>query len=172
MENILKTDLFCFSVLHFKLQSLDFAQKILYHLVGGQKTWSETVNLRVQSFILRAKKECIDAIREKTGMLMYSPCGSGGQYQLAGRFFSRQNRSEICSLILNSEDRKNFETFLSLANIVLTVSQSVDAKKRVRIDAVKAMCIETNAACENSIFGRDRSILDHDYSDIPSAVRS
>ena len=45
-------------------------------------------------------------------------------------------------MILNSEDRKNFETFLSLANIVLTVSQSVDAKKRVRIDAVKAMCIE------------------------------
>ena len=144
-ENILKTDLFCFSVLHFKLRSLDFAQKILYHLVGGQRTWSDTVNLRVQSFILRAKKECIDAIREKTGMLMDSPCGSGGNTNtgpIADRFFSRQNRSEICSLILNSENRENFETFLYLTNIVLTVSQSVDAKKRVRIDAFKSICIE------------------------------
>ena len=32
-ENLAKADLHCFSVLHFKLRSLDFAQKILYHLV-------------------------------------------------------------------------------------------------------------------------------------------
>ena len=29
-ENIVQADLNCFSVLHFKLRSLDFAQKILY----------------------------------------------------------------------------------------------------------------------------------------------
>ena len=40
-EPIVKSSLFCFSVLHFKLRTLDFVQKILYHLVAGVKTWSE-----------------------------------------------------------------------------------------------------------------------------------
>ena len=152
-ENIVKSDLFCFSVLHFKLRSLDFAQKILYHLVGGQKIWSETVNLRVQSFILRAKTECIDALREKTGMLIDSPSTSGGNTNcgpLADRFFSLQNRDEICSLILNTEDRNNYRKFLSLTNIVLTVVQSVDAKKRVRVQAFKEFCIKLMLHMKNS----------------------
>ena len=36
-ENIVQADLHCFSILHFKLRSLDFAQKILYRLQCGQK---------------------------------------------------------------------------------------------------------------------------------------
>ena len=132
-ENLVKADLFCFSVLHFKLRSLDFAQKILYHLVGGQKIWSEEDNLYVLRFILLAKKQCINAIREMTGILMDSPSPSGGNTNtgpLADRFFSQKNRKAICSLIENTEDRQNFETFLSLTNVFLTVTQSVDPKKR------------------------------------------
>ena len=34
---------------------------------------------------------------------------------------------------MNQEDRKNYELFLSLANVILTVTQSVDAKKRYQI---------------------------------------
>ena len=89
-KNLAKADLHCFSVLHFKLPSLDFAQKILYHLVGGQKVWNETANLYVMRFLTRAKNESIDAIRLSTGMLMDSPCGCGGNTNtgpLADRFF-------------------------------------------------------------------------------------
>ena len=67
-KNIVKADLHCFSVLHFKLQSLDFAQKILYHLVAWQKTWTEAGNLF--RFIEAAKQQCIDHIRVITGMLI------------------------------------------------------------------------------------------------------
>ncbi len=63
-------------MLHFKLRSLDFAQKILYHLVAGQKIWSETS--RVESFILHGKKECIDKIGQEIGILMDSPSGVEG----------------------------------------------------------------------------------------------
>ena len=43
-ENLIKADLHCFSVLHMKLRSLDFIQKIYYHLVAGRKDWKETGN--------------------------------------------------------------------------------------------------------------------------------
>ena len=131
-ENLAKADLHCFSVLPFKLRPLDFAQKILYHLVGGQKDWSETANLHVMRFLNRAKEECIDAIRLSTGMLMDSQCGSGGNTNtgpLADRFFSPGNRSAICAMILNEEDQENYSTFLSLTNIILAVTQSVNTKK-------------------------------------------
>lgn len=137
-------------MLHFKLRSLDFAQKILYHLVGGQKylvgdqkVWSETGRYAI--FISRAKNECINTIREKTGILMDSPSSSGGNTNtgpLADRFFSKMNRDHICSVILNEEDRKNYEEFLSLTNIMLTVTQSVDPSKKVHVDAIKSLGIE------------------------------
>ena len=116
-ENIVKADLHCFSILHFKLRSLDFAQKILYRLVACQKTWTEAGN--VLRFNEATKQQCIDYIRLNTGMLTDSPCGSGGNTNtgpLADRFFSTSNRTQICSLILNQEDRENYEIFLSLTN--------------------------------------------------------
>ena len=75
---------------------------------------------------------------------MDSPCGSGGNTNtgpLADRFFSPVNRSAICALILNDEGRENYSTFLSLTNIILTVTQSVNTKK-IRIDAVKSLGME------------------------------
>ena len=71
----------------------------------------------------------------------------GGQHQhladrLADRFFDPSNRAAICSLILNEEDCENYSTFLSLMNIILTVAQSVNATKKVRIDALKGLGIE------------------------------
>ncbi|KAH3846654.1 hypothetical protein DPMN_088956 [Dreissena polymorpha] len=49
------------------------------------------------------------------------------------------NRDHICSVILNEEDRKNYEKFLSLTNIMLTVTQSVDPSKKVHVDAIKSL---------------------------------
>ena len=115
-ESIVKTDLYCFSVLHFKLRSLDFAQKILYHLVGGQKIWSETANLHVMRFLTRAKKECIESIKSSTGMLIDSPSSSGGNTNtgpLADKFFGPLYRDKICSVILNEEDHLNYADFMS-----------------------------------------------------------
>ena len=115
-ENLVRADLHCFSVLHFKLRSLDFAQKILYRLQGGVKFWSEQANLHSLRLITRAKKECIEVIRVSTGMLMDSPTTSGGNTNngpLADRFFSAANCSHICDLILNTEDRENFVTFVT-----------------------------------------------------------
>ena len=151
-ENIAKTDLHCFSVLHFKLRALDFAQKILYHLVAGVKVWSETANLHDMSFLDRAKKDCIAKVREKTSILMDSPCGSGGNTNtgpLADRFFNPINRSAICSLILNKEDREMYSTFMSLTNIMLAVTQAVN-EKVVRIDDVKDLGIELMLHCKTA----------------------
>ena len=68
-------------------------QKLLYHLVAGQKTWSESGN--VTRYIQIAKQKCIEEIREKTGILMDSPCGSGGNTNcglIADLFFEEKNK--------------------------------------------------------------------------------
>lgn len=151
-ENLVKADLHCFSVLHFKLRSLDFAQKILYRLQGGVKVWSEQAHLHALRFITRAKKECIEAIRASTGILMDSPCGSGGNTNngpLADRFFSGKNRSHICNLILNTEDRENFATFMSLTNVILTVVQSTN-NRLVCVDKLKELGIELMLHLKNN----------------------
>lgn len=151
-ESIAKIDLHFFSILHFKLRALDFAQKILYHLVSGQKSWSESGNY-VSKFIECAKKSCISHIRQTTGMLIDSPCGSGGNTNtgpLADRYFSPKNRANICELINSEEDRDNYEYLLSLINILLQVTQSVNNSKVVKIDEVKAMGIELMMHIKNS----------------------
>ena len=78
-------------------------------------------------------------------MLIDSPSTNGGNTNcgpLADRFFSIRHREEICSLILNSEDRENYKLFLSLTNIVLSVVQSVDSQKCVRVEKFKEFCIK------------------------------
>ena len=69
-DNIVKADLHCFSVLHFKLRSLDFAQKVLYWLVCGQKDWKEDgITLYMMRIFNNAKKECFNVIQQSTGSL-------------------------------------------------------------------------------------------------------
>ena len=141
-EPIVQSDLFCFSILHHKLRSLDFVQKILYHLVAGQKTWSETGN--ITRYIKVAKQNCIDSIREKTAMLIDSPCGTGGNTNsgpIADRFFSEKDRPAICSLILNQEDRDNYAILLSKVNVFLSITQAVTSK-RVNPEKLKILGIE------------------------------
>ena len=95
-------------------------------------------------FLEAAKKDCIDHVRMTTGMLMDSPCGSGGNTNtgpLADRFFSHGNHKNISSLILNQEDRENYETLLSL-NIMISVTQSVKESRKVHIDQIKALGIK------------------------------
>ena len=77
-------------------------------------------------------------------MLIDSPSGSGGNTNcgpLADRFFNPNNRQQICELINNNEDRDNYEYLLSLFNVLLQVTQSVDHSKRVRIEEVKLIGI-------------------------------
>lgn len=144
-ENLVKADLHCFSVLHFKLRSLDFAQKILYRLHCGQKDWREEgLTLSSMRILKRAKEDCIQTLRETTHMLIDMPTGSGGNTNngpLADRFFSIENRKAISALILNTEDRENFEKFMSMTNVMLTVTQSM-SDKRVNIQALKDLGIE------------------------------
>ena len=66
-ESVVKADLHFFSILHFKLRSLDFAEKVMYHLVSGQKFWNESGNY-VLKFLADAKQQCIDQICEYIGM--------------------------------------------------------------------------------------------------------
>ena len=58
--NLVQADLHCFSVLHFKLSCLDYAQKILYRLQCGQKDWREEgMPLRMMPIHNRARLQCI-----------------------------------------------------------------------------------------------------------------
>ena len=140
-ESIAKCNLHFFSILHFKLRSLDYAQKILYHLVAGQKVWSESGNY-ASKFIEKAKKKCREHIRETTGMLIDTPTGNGGNTNcgpLADKFFSMNNRKSICELILNKEDHNNYFTMLSMFYILLQVTQSVDNAKLANYEKVKSL---------------------------------
>ena len=142
-ENIIKSDLHCCSVLHFKLRSLDFMQKILYHLVAGYKNWSESGHF-ASRVLESSKKICVDHLRNTTGMLLDQPTSSGGNTNtggLATKFFNPEYRGNILELILNTEDRENFGELLSLFNIMLTVTQSVTDRK-VNVDNVRLLGIE------------------------------
>ena len=159
-ENLIKADLHCFSVLHFKLRSLDYAEKILYRLQCGQKDWREEgIPLSMMRILKRAKQQCIDAIRESTGMLIDMPTSGGNTNNgpLAERFFSAENRFKISSLINNSKDRENFDIFLSLTNVILTVTQAI-TDKLVRVNALRDLGIELMLHIKNSFLDhRDRS---------------
>ena len=53
----------------------------------------------------------------------------------AERFLSPDSREEICTLIINTEDRENFEILLRDVNIMLTVTQGThDKLKQLGID--------------------------------------
>ena len=70
------------------------------------------------------KKHCIDHVLKNAKILIDSSCHAGGNTNggpLADKFFSCKNKKEICSVILNSEDRKNYENLLSMLNVLLQV---------------------------------------------------
>ena len=149
-EPIIKGSLFCFSVLHFKLRSLDFVQKILYHLVAGIKTWTEAGNN--QRFIAASKQECINRIRASTGILIDTPNDIGGNTNsgpMADRFFSTNYRHEICSLIKNNEDRENYFKLLSLMNVMIKISQHVSTR-RIKVENVRHLGEEIMLHLKNS----------------------
>ena len=78
------------------------------------------------------------------GMLMDSLCGSGGNTNtgpVADRHFNPENRKFKYGLIGNEEDGRNYERLLSLVNIILTVTQYVHGRKKVRVNKVKSLGI-------------------------------
>ena len=86
------------------------------------------------------KKHCIDHVLKNAKILIDSSCHAGGNTNggpLADKFFSCKNKKEICSVILNSEDRKNYEKLLSMLNVLLQVTQSTTSNKIVNVSKVK-----------------------------------
>ena len=51
-----------YGILHYKLRVLDHSLKILYHLVGNKRVWSES-DLEVKQAVADAKKVVIDHIK-------------------------------------------------------------------------------------------------------------
>ena len=136
------TQLIFFSLLHFKLRTLDFCLKILYHLVAGIKDWSESN--AIMRFFKAAKEECINHIAASTGLVFDKPTDQGGNTNcgpIATQFFSPSRRPVICSIIKNSEDRDNFSHLLMLLNAYITIVEKCDHELR-DIEKVKAVGIK------------------------------
>ena len=135
-----------FGILHQVLRSLDFALKILYHLVACQKLWSE-VDHHVKSDVAAAKVRVIDHIKASChGLLVDSPTVVGGSTNtgpVANRFFAYCNRTAICSIIDDMVDRENYSILLAQMNVCLSVSESVDTSKSLNTDKLKIHCHET-----------------------------
>ena len=144
-EPINKRNMQFYGITHQKLRSLENMEKLLYHLISGQThTWSEG-DWRVKDALKSAKKESIKHIRQKCGFLIDTPTSSGGNTDTGGiadRFFSQENRDDICSVILNEADRIAFSKLLQMFNMVLSVSQHVDSSKTANPMRVKELCQE------------------------------
>ena len=135
-----------FAVLHQELRSLDFCLKILYHLVAGQKIWSETDSF-VKAEVANAKARVISHVRASCGgLLVDSPTTCGGNTNagpVAIGFFGLENRIAISSLIEDAEDRDNFSILLGMMNVCLSVVESIDVGKKVFVERFKNHCYET-----------------------------
>ena len=135
-----------FAILHQELRSLDFILKIYYHLISGQKIWSES-NPRVKERIADAKSEAIKHVKHHCGGLRIdSPTSSGGNTNtgpVAKRFFHPDNREAICSLISCSDEQANFSILLSQLNVCLAVSESVNSSCKVDVGVFKQHCYDT-----------------------------
>ena len=127
-----KRDLRHFANLHSKLRSLDFCLKVLYHVESGQThTWSET-NANVRNAVDLSKKHVTNQISKLCGLVLDKPTSNGGNTNdgpTADRFFDKENRQKICSVIRNQEDCKNFNTVLCFFNKMLSINQAVDTSK-------------------------------------------
>ena len=135
-----------FGILHQELRSLDFALKVLYHLVACQKLWSE-VDHHVKSDVAAAKVRVIDHIKASCGgLLVDSPTLVGGNTNtgpVANLFFAYCNRAAICSIVDDMVDRENYSILLGQMNVCLSVAESVDTSKSVNVEKLKIHCHET-----------------------------
>ena len=135
-----------FAILHQELRSLDFALKILYHLVSSQEVWSEA-NPTVKAKVAEAKLLVIKHIKATCGgLLVDSPTSAGGNTNtgpVAKRFFSPNNREAICSLIDGDANRINYNVFLGQMNVCLAVSENADTSKTVDVKAFQKHCFDT-----------------------------
>ncbi len=139
-EPMLERDLQFFAILHQKLRSLDHCLKILYHLVAGQKTWSEANPLVRDAVTCAKKNEVIPSIKEKCGFVVDCPTQQGGNTNsgpVADKFFSPKHRSDICSTILNSSDREAIAELLAHFNKMLSLTQNVNTLRKVDPAKVK-----------------------------------
>ncbi|CAL4131834.1 unnamed protein product, partial [Meganyctiphanes norvegica] len=130
------------AILHWKLRSFDFALQIYYRLVAGVYEWGES-NRANMVFVTAAKKEAIDHVRCKTGMLIDTVTAGGGTTNtgvMAEKILSPEHRDNICSLIKNKENRENFDIFLRDLNIMLAVTQGT--RNDVNIDKLKQLGID------------------------------
>ena len=126
-----------FAWMHQEPRSLDWALKVLYHCVAGQRVWSES-NAFVKGRILEAKSYCIDEIKTRcNNLLVDSPTTNGGNTNTgptAMRFFLPQNSEHISSLITSETDRQNYKMLLHFMYIMLKVNQQ--NKRSVNVQKV------------------------------------
>ena len=81
---LLTDDQHLYGILHQVLRTLDYMLKILYHLVSGQRIWSES-----NTFVCARVEEAKKKVRGKIGMLLDTPGTTGGNTNcgpLANRF--------------------------------------------------------------------------------------
>ena len=135
-----------FAILHQELSSLDLVLKVYYHLISGEKIWSEA-NRLVKERIAAAKILAISHIKVACGgLLIDSPTAAGGNTNtgpVARRFFSSDNREAICSIIDEAEDRYKYGLLLEQINICLAISESVDPSKILDVEKFKEHCLKT-----------------------------
>ena len=90
------------AVLHQELRSLDFLLKILYHLMCGEKVWSDA-SPSVKAKASEAYAEAIKRIKLSCGgLLIDSPMTQGGTSNtgpVARCFFHPSNREALCNQI-------------------------------------------------------------------------
>ena len=64
-------------ILHWKLRSFDFILQLYYRLVANVDVWGES-NKTAMVLVEAARKEAINHVRLKTGMLIDTPQSGGG----------------------------------------------------------------------------------------------
>ena len=125
-----------FAWMYQEPRSLDWALKVLYHCVAGQRVWSESSSF-VKGRVAEAKTHCIDEIKKRcNNLLVDSPTVNGGNSNMgptARSFFLPENSEQISSLIQSETDRKNYKILLHYMYVMLKANQqgkrSVDPKK-------------------------------------------
>ena len=131
-----------FAILHWKLRSFDFLLQLYYRLIANVYLWGEADKAKL-ALVKTAKQQAIDHLRRKIGILIDTPTTGGGNTNngvTAERFLSPDSREEICTLIINTEDRENFEILLRDVNIMLTVTQGTH--DNVDTDKLKQLGID------------------------------
>ena len=112
--------------MHQEPRSLDWALKILYHCVAGQRVWSES-SAFVKGRVAEAKTKCISEIKKRCkNLLVDSPTVNGGNTNTgptARRFFLPENSESISSLIHSETDRNNYKILLNYLYVMLKVNQ-------------------------------------------------